>query len=148
LGTKVETIRRFIADDPELVVSFEQAIAKGPGGANNPAGKNQHTEEEEVNVLNTNIDQASEPSKGGSDDKGYAIRRLAKDRPDLLEEVKSGAMTAHGAMVAGAIANLRHGERGEGKKKLVKSNELFFCGRSADLRARSRPNEPTSRAGG
>lgn len=73
------------------------AIDRARGGANNPSGRNQHTETDEVNRNNVTVDQ--QPSKNDGPPRGnttgYAIRRLAKHRPDLLAKVESGELTAH-----------------------------------------------------
>lgn len=101
LGTDVETLEKFIREDVELYEMFLAMTTRGPGGANNPGGRNQHTEEE-VNRDNVTVDllertESQEPPRGNT--LPYAIRRLAKDRPDLLERVKAGEMSAHAAMV-------------------------------------------------
>lgn len=102
LGTTVEMIQRILGDSEERVV-FEQAIGRGPGGANNPeglGGKSGKKPEEIVNDGNANIVKEEPPRKRDSNnDVGYAIRRLTRDRPDLLEKVKTGDLSANAAMV-------------------------------------------------
>lgn len=103
LGTDEATIRRFLEDNTAERIAFEQAIARGPGGANNPDGKNQHTEQNPVNVsignIDHNADESHERLSPVGNMIGYAIRKLSKDRPDLLEKVKAGELSAHRAMI-------------------------------------------------
>lgn len=81
------------------------ATDRGKGGANNPEGANQHTPKDKVNDGIAIIDQSGGPAsppparKRDTNDRPYAIRRLARQRPDLLEKVKAGEVSAHGAMV-------------------------------------------------
>lgn len=78
-------------------VAFEKELGAnvGPG---NPTGANQHTEKEEIgnhdNIMNSS---ASSSQQGTS--LGYAIRRLSRERPDLLEAVQAGEMSANAAMI-------------------------------------------------
>jgi len=97
LQTDVETIRRFIADEPEVAVLFEQAITRTSGGPNNPHGCVGKPREEKNNLDNIKVDSVPTYPTGTSS--AAAIRRLAKDRPDLLEEVKAGKVSPHRAMV-------------------------------------------------
>ncbi len=83
------------------MVLFEQAVARGQGGANNPdglGGKSGKTKEEQI-VNRDNVTVDNTPNKGPDDRgnaAGYAIRKLSKDQPDLLEQVKAGGPSAHG----------------------------------------------------
>lgn len=105
LGSSVETLRRLLAGTPELV-DLEQALARGRGGNNNPEGRNQHAAEEEkgeeVNPSIRSIDQPALPAPAPihhGTTVQYAIRRLSSQRPDLLERVKAGEMSANAAMI-------------------------------------------------
>jgi hypothetical protein len=97
LSTDVDTIRKFIADDSALVVAFELAIDKGRGGNNNPAGKGGRARKNDNRDIVTVDKPAAQPPRGNSP--GYAARRLSRERPDLLEKVKAGELSAHRAMI-------------------------------------------------
>lgn len=104
LGATPQIVRHLCKDDPEALVLLEEELARSRGGANNPEGLGGHTgkgREEVVNVLNKNIDNATPPEKprGGTDNQAYAIRRLGRERPDLLGQVKAGELSAHRAMI-------------------------------------------------
>jgi hypothetical protein len=47
----------------------------------------------------------SEPPVANPD--SYAVRRLALDRPDLLEKVKAGELTAHKALIEAGFRKAR-----------------------------------------
>lgn len=100
LGTDLATLRRLLGEGEERVM-LEEAIKRGPGGANNPhgcKGKPPDPASAEINVRSTNIDFPP-AKKGGTDDVGYAVRRLSRERPDLLERVKKGELSANAAMI-------------------------------------------------
>lgn len=103
------TMRRLLKDSEELIL-FNKALDYGKGGNNNPFGcrgkpdiglDEESSAADVINVLIKNIDSPSSPKKprGGKDDVPYAHRRLARERPDLLEQVKTGELSAHGAMI-------------------------------------------------
>lgn len=123
LGTTKDEIRKYLGDsDNPLRVEFEKAAEKGPGNRigrqdapRTPTGS--FTSNPNV-IRNTGVpgpsppiirihdqpappapkrDRSKEPQAGTS--VGYAIRRLNRDRPELLERVKQGELTAHKAMV-------------------------------------------------
>jgi hypothetical protein len=102
LESSPDTIRRFIADDKEALVLFEQAIDRGRGGTNNPEGRNEKRKEE-VKDNNVIIDQEVKPRPSKKIKQGYTvaygIRRLGKERPELLEEVKAGTKSVNRAMI-------------------------------------------------
>jgi hypothetical protein len=74
-----------------------------PGERRNPAGVNQHTEERiNRNMITDNPpadppprkrDYARESQQGNS--ASYTLRRLGRDRADLLEQVKAGELSPH-----------------------------------------------------
>lgn len=118
LGTSKDEIRKYLGgSDNPLRVKFEQAAEKGQGGTNNPSGTNQHSANGVVNPNNIRVDldppiirihdqqdqpkpkrdRSNEPQAGTS--VGYAVRRLGRERPDLLAKVEAGECTAHNAMV-------------------------------------------------
>jgi hypothetical protein len=72
-----------------------------PGGDNNPEGRNQYAREEEVKcdsiILDLPSGSSEKPPTGTS--VSYARRRLKRERPDLLEKVEAGEMTANAAML-------------------------------------------------
>ena len=59
----------------------------------NPLGEHGGEQGEGEQVDNINSDQ------GGNIDKTYTLRRLARDRPDLLARVESGELTANAAAI-------------------------------------------------
>jgi hypothetical protein len=95
------------SDHPDLLVKFEQLLTRGPG---NFTTDRPRTEEGryEVHIPN-NVrdmgdagplprDRSDEPHAGNSP--AYAIRRLTRERPDILARVESGELSPHAAMVA------------------------------------------------
>jgi hypothetical protein len=81
LGTDVRTIQNLCRDHTDAIEAIDRATA-------NPVGANQHLD---------NIQ--TQPAPTGTS-KDAAIRRLRKDRPDLLAKVIEGEMSAHAAAVA------------------------------------------------
>ena len=82
-----------------------------PGGAHNPEGVNQHSEIQRARenpmpevgqVDNVNLTSKSDDqpkvAKGGNA-KPYTLRRLARDRPDLLDRVEAGELSANAAAI-------------------------------------------------
>ena len=105
-------IRRILGPDhPDLLVKFEQLLTRGPG---NLIGRTDDTRDREgryssihSNVMNTGIKEPviltpSGQSKGlkQGNTSEYAVRRLTRERPDLVPRVESGELSLHGAMVA------------------------------------------------
>jgi hypothetical protein len=89
-------------------VPFVEATRGKPGGVNNPeglGGKSGKTADI-VKCDNVTLDKeptpepaiTKKPSTGNST--SYAVRRLGKGRPDLLERLKAGKMSANAAMIA------------------------------------------------
>lgn len=87
LGSDVKTLRRLCADDEEATEMLRAATTGEHGG---------DRRSEEIKVRNTNLDSDVNPS---TDDKGYALRRLRKDRPDLHAQVIEKKLSPHAAMV-------------------------------------------------
>ena len=79
IGAGVPLIRRLVGDRPETLSLLDEAIQ-------NPVGTNQGVEN-----MNT--------SRPTGTSKEYSLRRLRKDAPQLHEEVVSGRLSAHAAMV-------------------------------------------------
>ena len=86
LGTTIRFLKNLCRDDAEALKAIDQAIQQKQSG-----GKNQHTKQK---CLLDNIQEAKAPTGTSRD---AAIRRLRKDRPDLLEKVIAGQLSAHAA---------------------------------------------------
>jgi hypothetical protein len=118
MSLALDDIRRYLGDASNpLRVTFEGLIDRGRGGPNNPFGRSgrpapdinpnairvdSDTEETPDTIPLPPRDRTHEPQAGTSI--GYAIRRLGRQRPDLLEKVKAGEMSANAAMI---LAGLR-----------------------------------------
>lgn len=109
LGTTADMICRILGEDhPAIRAEFEGLLAEGIRSPGNFTPDRPRTEAGTFKVhIPDNIrdmeperprDRSQEPAAGTS--VGYAIRRLGRQRPDLLERVKAGEMSPHGAMVA------------------------------------------------
>jgi len=105
LQSDVETLRKLLDGFPERV-DFEQAVARGRG---NPTAGQQdraddgtfgkaHTDRNHDSVMNTDATPSLPPAEQGNT-AAYAIRRLSRERPDLLERVKAGDISPHRAMI-------------------------------------------------
>jgi len=88
LGTTIRFLKNLCRDDVEALAAIDKATKREPGD-----GKNQYTKQE---CLVDIINEAERPTGTSRD---YAIRRLRKDRPDLLEKVIAGQLSAHAAAV-------------------------------------------------
>jgi hypothetical protein len=77
-GERPETIKRLLYTDAEALAAFEAAIVGKHGGDRGDSKSDNITLE-----------------RGTS--KAYTLRRLAKDAPELFEEVKAGRLSAHAA---------------------------------------------------
>lgn len=103
LGAHVETLFKIIAKDTEEWVLLHEAIRGEAGGANNPEPKQDSQTgmftECTVNHDNVMVDGVSTQSSNEGNSVSYAVRRLGKNRPDLLDRVKSGELTCNAAMV-------------------------------------------------
>lgn len=91
------TIRRVCGGDIEALRLLGEALERGRGGNNNPNGANQHSGEVEVNGCNATID-LPEAKPRNRNDVSHAIRRLTKQRPDLLEKVEAGELSPNRAL--------------------------------------------------
>lgn len=87
LGASIDILKRLCEDDKDALDLIDQAI-KRPDG--------RRPKQRDLTVDNVN---GLEPRPDGNSEQA-AIRRLRKDRPDLLDEVKAGRMSAHAAMKA------------------------------------------------
>jgi hypothetical protein len=110
LGTDIKMLRRICQDDMEALSMLDEVSQRGPGAnegdVRNPAGRNQHTEQDErINrnnvTFNPQRDYTAENERRGAvgNSREAALRRLRKDRPDLHEQVLSGELTPHEAML-------------------------------------------------
>jgi hypothetical protein len=122
LGTTKDEIRKYLGgSDNPLRVLFEKAAEKGSGAPlGNQNSRNgtpdpktipnsirdclgQGSDPPVIRILDRQDslkpkrDRSSEPQAGTS--VGYAVRRLSRERPDLLAKVEAGECTAHNAMV-------------------------------------------------
>jgi hypothetical protein len=91
LGTTIRFLKNLCQDDKEALNAIDEAIKRRPG---NESGVNQHTKDSKGNV--DNIHDSNRPSGTSRD---AAIRRLRKDRPDLLQKVIAGQLSAHAAAI-------------------------------------------------
>jgi hypothetical protein len=82
LYTKLADIRPLIDHDIDLLSMFDEAVQGTHGGDRSKSD---------------NIQDAVPAPSGTS--KQAAVRRLRKERPDLLEKVKAGEISAHAAAV-------------------------------------------------
>lgn len=85
LGADVELVKRIVKDDKEALDLLDQAMQTKPG---RPPKK---AEAETLDNIQGFPSGTSESA---------ALRRLRKDRPDLLARVIEGEVSAHAAMVA------------------------------------------------
>jgi hypothetical protein len=95
LDATVEQIIKLCDGDTEAQRMIEGELKRGPGA---PLGNtnNRYSSKEEDTIVN-NVNSCIERPMGNS--KRAGIRKLEKDRPDLLEEVEAGKMSIHNAMV-------------------------------------------------
>jgi hypothetical protein len=101
LGANLNLVRTLLGDDTPERVAFENAIVGERGGANNPEGIGGKSgkQTEIVNAYNINIDNKDTERASAGTARSYAYRKLSKERPDLLERVIAGEMSAHAAMI-------------------------------------------------
>lgn len=92
LGADVKTLERLCHDDEEALLMLRDATTGNQG---------EHTGNQYSNVGNIRITNVSNVRKAdsSSDDRGYALRRLRKDRPDLHAQVIEKKLSPHAAMV-------------------------------------------------
>lgn len=83
LGGTVDLLRRIISGDTEALDLLDRALQM-------PAGRPKNAD-----VISNN----DPPGRHGTS-KGYALRRLRKDAPELHAEVLAGRISAHAAMVS------------------------------------------------
>ena len=95
LGATIDQIMALCEKDIEAQQLIQSELKRGPGGNNNPLGNNQHTKKED-NFDNIQVDQTKAPT-GTS--RAAGLRRLEKDRPDLLADVIAGNKAVNSAMI-------------------------------------------------
>lgn len=83
LGSDIELVKRIIQDDPEVLKMLDEVTQK----PNHRPIKSSN-----------NVTTYKDPNPRGNSEVG-AIRRLRKSRPDLLEKVTSGQISAHAAAI-------------------------------------------------
>jgi hypothetical protein len=84
LGADLKLLRRICADHVDVLLLITQVV-KGKHGGDRKS--------EAVKSDNVRLDD------GYGNDRSYALRRLHKDRPDLLQKVIDRELTPHGAMI-------------------------------------------------
>jgi hypothetical protein len=124
-GVTIDVVRAMLEPDSEVSVLFEEAIRGAPeaekGEAQNSTGSNQWINRDNIRnnppvdpdvIPMRSRDYSSEAFTDNS--VSYAVRRLGKERPDLLEKVKQGDMSARATMVLGPDRRLGVGPSGRG----------------------------------
>jgi len=81
MGATIKMIKNLVRDDPEAEKMLDAAVQRPHGGDQSKSD---------------NVTLAPTPT-GNSRQK--ALRRLRKDRPDLLKRVEGGELSPHGAML-------------------------------------------------
>jgi hypothetical protein len=103
-GTPLYVLERLLRDTDAWLVFLE--LTRGEPGApegnqNNTSGVNQYSGEERTNCDNITVcppaDPAAPPPTGTS--VAYTVRRLSRERPDLLARVEAGEMSANAAAI-------------------------------------------------
>jgi hypothetical protein len=96
-----EYVSRLVEGKPAGDVSARvqaqcQAAREKPvGKRGNPSGNNQYTPDEEKGKG----DNVTFPQQERGNGKTYTLRRLARDRPDLLDRIESGELSANAAAI-------------------------------------------------
>lgn len=105
LGADIPTIKRLCRDNPEALNAIDAATQRGRGG-NNPDGANQYTRDIAVEFDNVQVNlpggctaQATAVKAPTGNSREASLRRLRKDRPDILEKVLAGELSPHAAMI-------------------------------------------------
>ena len=88
LGTTIRMLKSICRDDVEALDAIDRATQRKASG-----GKNQHTGEDSF------VDNVNEAERPTGNSRDAALRRLRKDRPDLLERVLANELSAHAAAV-------------------------------------------------
>ncbi len=87
-GWPLDKVRALLRDDAEARVLFEQALQED----SRPGGDRQSEKAKSiVNIVNN--------GRPMGNTEAYALRRLTKDRPDLLQRVIAGDLSANAAMI-------------------------------------------------
>lgn len=86
LGASLDILIRLCKDDKDALDAIDRAIQKTP---------RQGKRTDLVDIINE-----VKSSPDGTSEQA-AIRRLRKERPDLLDRVKQGSLSAHAAMIEG-----------------------------------------------
>ncbi len=84
--------------DARALSALDKAVQEDPGGARNPWGRaGKPDADERIIVDNVHNDYHTDRPTGNAAD--AALRRLRKHRPDLHEQVLTGGLSPHAAMV-------------------------------------------------
>lgn len=90
LGASIDLIERLVKDDTETYSLLREAIRRPVG---NPNFSN-HQQSTIIDIVNN-----SEPKSPNGNSKAYALQKLSDEgQTELLEQVKSGKMSANAAM--------------------------------------------------
>jgi hypothetical protein len=87
LGTTIRFLKNLCRDDAEALEAIDRATKREPGDWNTHP---------DPSVIVNNVNGNERPVGNSRD---AAIRRLRKDRPDLLEKVIAGQLSAHAAAI-------------------------------------------------
>jgi hypothetical protein len=96
LGVTVELVERILADDVAALNDLAQATTGKPGA---PKGNRNAAKVKLVPVEETTGDNVTGCSNDRGNQRSYALRRLAKDAPELHAAVLAGELSPHRAMV-------------------------------------------------
>jgi hypothetical protein len=97
LEATIDQLLALCDKDLEAQRMIQAELKRGPGGNNNPEGLGGWSNKTKVDTVdNVNSDKIQRPT---GNTRAAGIRRLEKDRPDLLEEVEAGKMSIHNAMI-------------------------------------------------
>jgi hypothetical protein len=106
LGTTRDVVERLIADDEAAKLHWDRAVRGDHGGAHNPTGINQHSEADQVNVDNVNVDQMGTVRPVGNSAQA-GLRRLDRaaqagneQAATMLAKVLDGSVSVNAACIA------------------------------------------------
>lgn len=129
LGANIATLKNICRDNLEALAAIDAATQGEHGGNHNPeglGGPTGRTRGDGVNVDNIHVDtprgSVEREGRPAGTSRDAALRRLRKDRPDLLERVVAGEVSPHAAML----------EAGFRKKKSPKEQIVSLIKKCSD----------------
>lgn len=135
LGASIDSIKRLCRDDIEALNAIDAVTQRGDGGNNNPDGLGGHTGKTRGDLVTFDNVQGDKPASASEqspvvkaptgNSRETALRRLRKDRPDLLERVLASELSPHAAMI----------EAGFRKKKSPEEQVMYWFERCEDKEA-------------